>query len=156
MGRFWEDFLCQDPRAVSRSPAERLNARGSSTPRVLDVLEIRPSQFLPWEGLRPLWRRVRAGCRKNHPDPLGGVLGTFFAFFRIFFAFWAHLKSSWHFFTIFFDFLSILDGFGEDFGRILEGFFEGLSIVSQNCQFCQIQRFTKEKPLYLLCRALEK
>ena len=38
--KFWEDlgkvleafsqaFLCQDPRAVLRSPAERLNARGS-------------------------------------------------------------------------------------------------------------------------------
>ena len=42
--KFWEDlgkvlkafsqaFLCQDPRAVSRSPAERLNARGSSPQR---------------------------------------------------------------------------------------------------------------------------
>ena len=72
--KFWEDlgkvleafsqaFLCQDPRAVSRSPAERLNARGSSTPRVLDFLDIRLSQFLPWEGLRPLWRRVRGGRR---------------------------------------------------------------------------------------------
>ena len=52
--KFWEDlgkvlkafsqaFLCQDPRAVSRSPAERLNARGSCTPRVLDALDMRPS-----------------------------------------------------------------------------------------------------------------
>ena len=42
--KFWEDlgkvlkafsqaFLCQDPRAVSRSPAERPNARGSPTPQ---------------------------------------------------------------------------------------------------------------------------
>ena len=39
-GWFWEGLanfvqvrLCQDPRAVSRSPAERLNARGSSPQR---------------------------------------------------------------------------------------------------------------------------
>ena len=49
--KFWEDlgkvlkafsqaFLCQDPRAVSRSPAERLNARGSSPLRVLNALVI--------------------------------------------------------------------------------------------------------------------
>ena len=38
-GRFWEGlgafsqaFLCWDPRAVSRSPAERLNTRGFPTP----------------------------------------------------------------------------------------------------------------------------
>ena len=30
---FSQAFLCQDPRAVSRSPAERLNARGSSPQR---------------------------------------------------------------------------------------------------------------------------
>ena len=27
--QFFDVFLCQDPRVVSRSPAERLNARGS-------------------------------------------------------------------------------------------------------------------------------
>ena len=31
---FSEAFLCQDPRAVSRSSAERLNARGSLAPSV--------------------------------------------------------------------------------------------------------------------------
>ena len=31
--QFFDVFLCQDPRVVSRSPAERLNARGSSPPR---------------------------------------------------------------------------------------------------------------------------
>jgi len=62
--------------------------------------------------------------------PLGRVLGTFFAFFRIFFAFWAHLKSSWHFFYDFFrffqfsiDFGWIWGGFGEGFGRCFLMFF---------------------------------
>ena len=32
--QFFDVFLCQDPRVVSRSPAERLNARGSSPTRV--------------------------------------------------------------------------------------------------------------------------
>ena len=94
--KFWEDlgkvleafsqaFLCQDPRAVSRSPAERLNARGSQPPSVLDFLEFRLSQFPPWEGLRPLWRRVRGGRRLFDSPPLGGVLGSFFALFSLFF-----------------------------------------------------------------------
>ena len=39
----------------------------------------------------------------------------FFAFFPIFFAFLGLLIFSWLFSSIFFEFSSILDGFGEDF-----------------------------------------
>ena len=70
---------------------------------------------------------VRASRRDFGYAPFGGVLGPFFALFRIFFAFLVHLKSSLLFSSFFFDFLSILRGFGEDFGRFLGGFFEGFS-----------------------------
>ena len=51
----------------------------------------------------------------------GEVLGHFFAFFRIFFAFVAHLKSSWLILSIFFVFCSIF----LDFAWISGGFWEG-------------------------------
>ena len=60
---------CLNPNGMRRSPRSGLNARGSCTPRVLDFLDIRLSQFLPWEGLRPLWRRVRGGRRLFAPAP---------------------------------------------------------------------------------------
>ena len=67
---------------------------------------------------------------------LGGFclyVGSFFAFFCIFSHFGRILNHHgifWRLFSIFFDFLSILDGFGEDFGRVLGGFFDGFSIFS--------------------------
>jgi hypothetical protein len=57
--------------------------------------------------------------------PFGGSwghVGPFFAIFRIFFAFFSHLKSSWHFLSIFCGFWSILARFWKDFGSILEDF----------------------------------
>ena len=131
LGRFWEDFLCQDPRAVSRSPAERPNARGSPTPqRVENATSPTSLLNLPWEGLRPLLRRLRVSRRLFGPSPFGGVLGHFFAFFSICFAFFAHLKSASLFLSIFIDFLLILEGFGVDLGRILAGFFDDFSHAS--------------------------
>ena len=62
--------------------------------------------------------------------PILDFFRTFSRFFRILGAAWAQRESAWHFFSFIFDFLSILDGFGEDLGRVLEGFFDGFSIVS--------------------------
>ena len=60
---------------------------------------------------------------------LGGSWGTFSHFFRIFFAFWAHLKSSWHVFAFLFRFFSIFYRFWMDLGRILGGFWKDFSKV---------------------------
>ena len=90
--------------------------------------------LLPFPSLYDQPAGVRASRRGFNAGPLGTLFWSFFALFRIFFAFWAQRESSWHFFafffSFFFDFLSILDGFGKDFGRVLEGFFEGFSILS--------------------------
>ena len=51
-------------------------------------------------------------------------VGSFFGLAANFFDFWTHLKLSCIRVTIFCDFASILDGFREDLGRILGGFFE--------------------------------
>ena len=70
------------------------------------------------------------------PGGLSGFclyVGSFFAFFCIFSHFGRILNHHGIFgrlFSIFFDFLPILDGFGEDFGRVLEGFFDVFSICS--------------------------
>ena len=45
--------LCRNPRVVSRSSAERLNARGSCPLRVLDDEFIIPTSVLLWEGFAP-------------------------------------------------------------------------------------------------------
>ena len=54
--------------------------------------------------LRPLLRRLRVSRRVFDDKP-------FWELFRTFFAFLAHLKSALRFCSIFFDFLSILEGF---------------------------------------------
>ena len=58
------------------------------------------------------------------------IFRIFSRFFRIWGAVWDQRESAWLFFSFFFDVLSILDGFGVDFGRALERFFDGFSIVS--------------------------
>ena len=115
--------------------------RGGPPLRVLDdephtitaVTTHRP----PVEGLRPFLRRLRVSRRGFLSWSFWEGLGTIFRNFSHFFAFFSHFGSflSHHgiFFKIFFDFfdfLSILDGFGEDFGRVLEGFFDVFSICS--------------------------
>ena len=64
---------------------------------------------------------------------LGGSWGHvshFFEFFSHFGRILNHHGIFLRFFSFFFDFLSILDGFGEDFGRVLGGFFDVFSIFS--------------------------
>ena len=53
-----------------------------------------------------------------------GHVGSFFAIFHIFWLFFGLLMPSWLVSSIVFDFVSILKGFWEGFGRVLEGFFE--------------------------------
>ena len=69
--------------------------------------------------------------------PCWAYVGSFFAFFYIFFAFLAHLKSPWHFLTIFFDF----SRFWKDFGRVLEEFWDDFSMIFrtffQSCDFSE-------------------
>ena len=110
-GKFSKDFLCEDPRVVSRSPAERPNARGSSTPRVLDYFLLGLSQASFVGGAKPFLRRLRGDRRHFLFPSLLGHFSHFFAFFRNFFAFFRLLKPSWHFLSIFFGFSSILGGF---------------------------------------------
>ena len=110
---------------------EALTMRGG--PRPTSVLNgTSPTSLLnlPWEGLRPLLRRLRVSRRVFGCAPFGGLLGHFFALVSIFFTFFAHLKSASLFGSIFIDFLPMLEGFGVDLGRILEGFFDDFSIFS--------------------------
>ena len=75
--------------------------------------------------------------------PFGGSwghVGPMLVIFRIllhFCAFLAHLQSSWHFLTIFFDF----SRFWKDFGRVLEGFGDDFSMIFrtffQSCDFTE-------------------
>ena len=110
-GNFSKDFLCEDPRVVSRSPAERPNARGSSTPRVLDYSLHRSfTSFLCGRGEALLEEATRRAPYFLSPSLLGHF-SHFFAFFCNFFAFFRLLKPSWHFLSIFFGFSSIFGGF---------------------------------------------
>ena len=69
----------------------------------------------------PLYRSLAAlGASWGH-------VATFFAFFSHFFAFLGLLNPSWQSKWNFFEFLVIFDGFWEDSGRVLEGFFEDFS-----------------------------
>ena len=69
------------PRRDSRSVN---NARGSPTPQRVKRLFTNLPPVLPWEGLRPLLRRLRVSRRGFNIAPFGRVLGHFFAFFSIF------------------------------------------------------------------------
>ena len=62
------------------------------------------------------------------PACKGRNFRQFSLFFRNFFVFLAHLKPSWLFYSIFFDFSSIFGGFGKDLGKVLGGFFDDFSI----------------------------
>ena len=94
--RFWEGFgkifYVRTP-ALSREAPRSVPMRGG--PRPPSVLnDYSPTSLLnlPWEGLRPLLRRLRVSRRLFDPAPFGRVLGNLFASFRIFFVFFAHLK----------------------------------------------------------------
>ena len=98
---------------------------GPRPPSVLDGTSPTSLLNLPWEGLRPLLRRLRV-CRRGFESlPFGGLLGHFFAFFSLF----LRILSQHRFLSIFVDFLPILEGFGVDLGRILGGFFDDFSIL---------------------------
>ena len=89
---------------------------------------------VPLEYLSSYKQGSEEGTRRPPPQismlPFGGswaYVGPFFVFFRIFFVVFKCLKSSLHFVSIFFDFLMILGGFGEDFGKVLGEFFKDFS-----------------------------
>ena len=75
------------------------------------------------------------------------LLGAFWVHFSDFFAFFSHVGRilSHHsmFFDVFFffDFLSILDGFGEDFGRVLGACFDVFSIFPKTANFVKHRVF---------------
>ena len=132
--RFWEGFgkifYVRTP-ALSREAPRSVPMRGGpGPPSVLNATSPTSLLNLPWEGLHPLLRRLRVCRRVFYIPPFGRVLGHFFAFFNILFAFFAHLKSASLFGSIFIDFLPMLEGFGVDLGRILAGFFDDFSHVS--------------------------
>ena len=107
--------------------------RGGPGPlRVLDFFSHNLSLVLLLEGLRPFLRRLRGGRRTFGYGPFWGHFCHFFAIFRIFFAFWVHLKPSLHFLSTFFDFSSILGRFWMDFGRVWGRFFEDFSHFLEN------------------------
>ena len=122
-----EFFYVRTP-ALSREAPRSVPMRGGPRPpSMLNDYSPTSLPVLPWEGLRPLLRRLRVCRRGFAPLPFGGLLGHFFAFF---FTFFAHLKSASFFLSIFVDFLPILEGFGVDLGRILGGFFDDFYIFS--------------------------
>ena len=69
---------------------------------------------------------------------LGALFRTFFAFFSHFGRILNHHGIFLRFFPILFDFLSMLDGFGEDLGRVLEGIFDVFSICFYFIDFLSI------------------
>ena len=71
--------------------------------------------------------------------------------FLIFFACGAHLCSKWRFEAICFDFSSILDGFGRDFGTIFQRFF----VFLLKSRFCENRCFSPGKFLFLRIRAFK-
>ena len=93
---------------------DALGASWAPLGRLLDLLDA------TWT---PLGRNLEKSQGLGPPcwTSFGGVLGHFFAFFRIFFAFLAHLKSSWLILSIIFVFCSIF----LDFAWISGGFWEG-------------------------------
>ena len=109
-----------------RWSAKRHNARGSCTPRVLDVLDTKPSQFLPWEGLRPSGGGYAEGAALLVSLLWGGVLRHFFSIFSHVFRFLGASQIIMAFFCAFFrfsiDFGWIWGGFGEGFGGFCKGF----------------------------------
>ena len=76
-----------------------------------------------WAPLGPLGRNLEKSQGLGPPywTSFGELLGHFFAFFRIFFVFVAHLKSSWLILSFFFVFCSIF----LDLAWISGGFWEG-------------------------------
>ena len=69
-------------------------------------------------GVKPPGSGHRASRRENEYTLFWSQFRTFSRFFRIFFAFLGHLKSSLQFWSFFFYF----ERFWKDFGRILGGF----------------------------------
>ena len=138
---FGKIFYVRTP-ALSREAPRSVPMRGGPRPTsVLDDYSPTSLPNLPWEGLRPLLRRLRVSRRLFGPSPFGGVLGHFFAFFSICFAFFAHLKSASLFLSIFIDFLLILEGFGVDLERILGCFSIIFLIFLENADFVKYSVF---------------
>ena len=110
-GRFWEGsgkiFYVRTP-ALSREAPRSVPMRGGPRPpSVLDATSPTSLQSLPWEGLRPLLRRLRVCRRGFEPLPFGGLLGHVFAFFWHFFDFFRFLGASCAILHFFNDFFSI-------------------------------------------------
>ena len=84
-GRFWEGsgkiFYVRTPALSREAPRSVPMRRGPQPTSVLNDYSPTSLPNLPWEGLRPLLRRLRV-CR--HKIWASLLLITFFAFFRIF------------------------------------------------------------------------
>ena len=120
-GRSWKHFLkpfyVRTP-ALSREAPRSVPMRGGPRPpSVLNGTSPTSLPNLPWEGLRPLLRRLRVSRRLFGDSPLWRLLGHFFAFFSLF----LRIVSQHHFFDRYF---SMFYRFLEDFGWIWEGFWE--------------------------------
>ena len=76
--------------------------------------------------------------------PWGVKLAHFSHFLDIFGACWTYIASSLLLCSICFEFSSILDGFGTDFGWILGGFLDDFCIFLENADFVKIDVFPKE------------
>ena len=74
---------------------------------------------------------VRGDRRQNEYAPfgwgLGAMLGSIFAFFRVFFELSSHFLRIFARSRVLKRFFSIFHGFGVDFERIFEGFFDDFS-----------------------------
>ena len=81
---FGKIFYVRTP-ALSREAPRSVPMRGGPGPTsVLNDYSPTSLPTLPWEGLRPLLRRLRVCRRGFAPLPFGGLLGHFFAFFSLF------------------------------------------------------------------------
>ena len=87
-GRFWESsgkiFYVRTP-ALSREAPRSVPMRGGPRPpSVLDDYSPTSLPNLPWEGLRPLLRRLRVSRRLFGDSPFGGSWATLSHIFRFF------------------------------------------------------------------------
>ena len=83
--------LCRDPRVVSRSSAERLNARGSPY-RVLDNLFIIPPMIPPMRGVKPPGGGFAYGVVFLSTLLVGTIFRNFSHFFALFSHFLGFLR----------------------------------------------------------------